>query len=105
MIVTKDPKQLISNLLEYISSGKYVAQGISLVNLLSPLLNKPSVNKDIQARAPSKEPKDLSPSNDETSAPTEIKASLSSLTKALATLQAKPPPKASHGKPNPATNS
>jgi len=98
--MVKDPKQLISNLLAYISSGKYVTQGLSLVDLLSPLLNNPSVNQVIQARAPSEEPKDLSPSNSENSALLEIKASLSSLTKAVASLQAKPPPKASRGKPN-----
>src|SRR5712671_3710600 len=104
--MVKDPKQLVNSLLTYISSGKYVAQGLSLVNLLTPLLNNPSVNKVIQARAPSEEPKSLPMSHSENSALLEIKASLSSLTKAVASLQAKtPPPKASHGKPTASASS
>jgi len=101
----KDPKQLVNSLLAYISSSSYVTQGLSLVDLLSPLLSNPSVNKVIQARAPSEEPKSLPTFHSENTTLLEIKASLSSLTKAVASLQAKTPPKVSHGKlPVPTNN-
>jgi len=102
--MVKDPKQLVNSLLTYISNSSYIAQGLSLVDLLSPLLSNPSVNKVIQARAPSEEPKSLPTSHSENTALLEIKASLLSLTKAVASLQAKTPPKVNHGKPPMSTN-
>jgi len=102
--MVKDPKQLVNSLLAYISSGSYVTQGHSLVDLLSPLLSNPSVNRVIQARASSEEPKSLPTSHSENVTFLEIKASLSSLMKAVASLQAKSPPKVSHGKATIATN-